>query len=123
MTIVEKLTKEIYEECKRDGEPVTWAEAREMATAEVNAKTISKSERATSEETIEKIQKKERKPRKPSTSDAKKQLFQEIYTFLSENFDTNVLIENKKVQILYENKSFTLDLVENRAKKTKNDAE
>ena len=119
MTIVEKLTKEIYEECKRDGEPVTWAEALDMATAEVNAKVISASERVQSED---KTQKKERKPRKPNTSDAKKQIFQQVLEFLSDNFNTNVLIDNKKIQILYENKSFILDLVENRPKKTENGA-
>ena len=119
MTIVEKLTKEIYEECKRDGEPVTWAEALDMATAEVNAKLISASERVQSDD---KTQTKERKPRKSSTSDVKKQLFQQIYAYLSDNFDVNVLTDNKKVQILYENKNFTLDLVENRPKKKENGA-
>ena len=115
MTILEKLTKEIYDEFKREGDPVTMAEAREMAEAEIKAKTVT-SERIQSED---KTVKKERKPRKIVVSDEKKAVFDAVNQFLSENFDTSVEIANKKWRITVNNKTFTLDLVENRPKKAK----
>ena len=113
MTILEKLTKEIYEECKKDGEPVTYAEAREMAEAEIKAKTVTNEK----VQSADKTEKKERKPRKITVSDEKKAVFDAINQFLSENFNTSVEIENKKWKIAVNGKTFTLDLVENRPKK------
>lgn len=112
MTILEKLSQEIYEECKKSGEPVTMKEAREMAKFEIQAKTVT-SEKTKNEDSP----KKERKPRTIPVSDEKKAVFNAINQFLSENFDTSVEIVNKKWRIAVNNKTFTLDLVENRLKK------
>ena len=113
MTILEKLTKEIYDEFKREGDPVTYAEARKMAETEIKAKTVINEKI----QSADKTEKKERKPRKIVVSDEKKAVFDAINQFLSENFNTSVEIANKKWRISVNNKTFTLDLVENRPKK------
>ena len=41
MDKLEKLTQEIFNECKKDGEPVTMAEARQMAEMEIKAKSVN----------------------------------------------------------------------------------
>lgn len=112
MSILEELTKKIYNECKQDGEPVTMKEAQEMAEMEMKAKTVT--ERVSGED---KTEKKERKLRKIVVSDEKKAVFDAINQFLSENFDASVEIANKKWRISVNSKTFTLDLVENRQKK------
>lgn len=42
MDKLEKLAKEIFDECEKDNEPVTMAEALEMAREELNAKVNAK---------------------------------------------------------------------------------
>ena len=109
MTDLEKLAKKIFDECEKDGEPVTMAEAVEMAEMEIkSAKTTPK---------VTNNVKKERKPRVYVASNEKSAIFSDIYAFLSENYDVSVVTNNKKLQILLNGKSFTLDLVENRPKK------
>ena len=57
---LEKLAKQIMKECEKDGEPVSFEEALEMAEMEIKAKGIKRYEH--SESKTEK--KKERPPRK-----------------------------------------------------------
>lgn len=56
---LEKLAKAIYDECEKDGEPVTMEEATEMARMEINSKEFCKR--------YEKAE----KPRKASTKERK----------------------------------------------------
>ena len=44
---LEKLAKQIFDECSKEGEPVTMEEAQEMAQMEINAKGIKVGARAT----------------------------------------------------------------------------
>ena len=110
MTEVEKLAKKIFDECAKDGEPVTVTEAMEMAEMELKSAKVNKK--------VTEKSKKERKPRVYVASNEKKEIFSEIYDILSSIYQTNIVIPDKKIQILLNNKSFTLDLVENRPKKS-----
>ena len=44
---LEKLAKQIFDECAKEGEPITMEEAQEMAQMEINAKGIKVGARAT----------------------------------------------------------------------------
>ena len=44
---LEKLAKQIFDECAKEGEPITMEEAQEMAQMEINAKGIKIGARAT----------------------------------------------------------------------------
>lgn len=97
-------------ECKNDGEPVTMAEAEEMAEMEIKAQ-------KTALKVNDNVKEKTRKPRVPIVSDEKKVIFSDILAVLSEKYDVSVEKDNKKLRILLNNRSFTVDLVENRPKK------
>ena len=43
---LEKLAKQIFNECAKEGEPITMEEAQEMAQMEINAKGIKVGARA-----------------------------------------------------------------------------
>ena len=110
---VEKLAESIFKQCEKDGEPVTMAEAVEMAEMEIKANKNIKNY-VESAENAEKVAK---KSRKRAVSDEKKQIFTEVEQFLSENFDVSVEIPYKKMTIQLNVKTFTLDLIEKREKK------
>lgn len=113
MDKLEKLTQEIFNECKKDGEPVTMAEARQMAEMEIKAKSVNLGAR-------EKAPKSENAPKKVHTvkvSDEKKQIFQIISQILNENYENvTVLTENKLIQVKFGGKTFKIDVVEQRNK-------
>ena len=109
---MEELIKKIMAECEEDGEPVTEAEAREMAEMEIKAKGIKN---YTSTE-------KNRKPKAPRTkkvADEKKLLFQTILANLQEVFGENVEIlnENKLIFVKVGNESFKVDIIQSRKTK------
>jgi esterase/lipase len=110
---IEKLAESIFKQCEKDGEPVTMAEATEMAEMEMKANKNIKNY-VESAENAEKVAK---KSRKRAVSDEKKQIFTEVEQFLSENFDVSVEIPYKKMEIRLNGKTFTLDLIEKREKK------
>ena len=88
VTDIEKLAKKIFNECEKDGEPVTMAEAVEMAEMEIKStKTTQK---------VTNSVKKERKPRVYVASNEKSAIFNDIYGFLSDNYDVSVITNNKK---------------------------
>lgn len=114
MDKLEKLTQEIFNECKKDGEPVTMAEARQMAEMEIKAKSVNLGAR-------EKAPKSENAPKKVHTvkvSDEKKFVFKEILDLLTDNHSENVtvLTENKLIQVKFGGKIFKIDVVETRNK-------
>lgn len=117
MDKLEKLTKEIFDECKKDGEPVTMEWARQMAEMEIKAKGVNLGAR-------EKAPKSEDTPKKPRTvkvSDEKKELFNTILQNLTraigvEEENITVLTENKLIQVKMGDKTFKIDVVECRNK-------
>ena len=112
----EKLVAEIMAEAEKDGEPVTRAEAEEMATMELGAKQIKRYEQA------EKPRKKREKPKTVKTSDEKIALFNSILTNLDrcegvERENITVVRENKLILVEINGKRFKIDLIETRQKK------
>lgn len=110
MTIEEKA-KQIMIEYEKDGEPVTFEEAMEVAEMELGEKAIKNVNGGSRE------RKKSDKPKTVKVSDEKVALFNDIDSFLRENYNISVLTSNKKWEIIIGNKHFSLDLVEHRTKK------
>lgn len=113
MTIKEldRLAKKIFDECEKDGEPVTMEEAMDMARMELKAKDV-KNYTVSAEKTTEK----KRNPPKKVVSAEKQTLFKEISEFLLTKYGENAIIvkENKEMNIKINDKSFKIDVVEHR---------
>ena len=70
---------------------------------------------------IDKTEKKEKKPRPKVASDEKKELFDEIFSNLQDVYKQNAQIvkENKLITVKIGEKVFKVDIIEQRASKTK----
>ena len=70
---------------------------------------------------VDKSEKKEKKPRPKVASDEKKELFDEIFSNLQDVYKQNAQIvkENKLITVKIGEKVFKIDLIEQRAPKTK----
>ena len=115
----EKLAESILKQCEKDGEPVTMAEALEMADMEMKANKNIKNY-VGSTENAEKVAK---KSRKRVVSTEKKQIFTDICDFIikTAKYDAfSVEIPYKKIEIRLNGKTFTLDLIEKRVKDSEN---
>ena len=111
---LEKLAKQIFDECAKEGEPITIEEAQEMAQMEINAKDIKIGARAT-----EPKAKKEKKQRITQVSDEKKALFSLLWEGLFNYYGENAQIskQNKEISVQIGEKSFKIDIVEHRKAK------
>ena len=111
---LEKLAKQIFDECAKEGEPITIEEAQEMAQMEINAKGIKVGARAT-EPKVEK----EKKPRIAQVSAEKMALFSLIWEGLFNYYGENAQIskQNKEISVQIGEKSFKIDIVEHRKAK------
>lgn len=114
---LEKLVKEIMREALADGEPVTEEEAIEMAKMELSAK------ENVIYHTADKTEKKaEPKKRTVVVSDEKKELFNTILANLDraigvERENIAILKENKLISVKIGEKTFKIDVIEERPKK------
>ena len=108
---LEKLAKQIFDECAKEGEPITMEEAQEMAQMEINAKDIKIGARAT-----EPKAKKEKKQRITQVSAEKMALFSLIWEGLSNFYGENAQIskQSKEISMHIGEKSFKIDIVEHR---------
>ena len=70
---------------------------------------------------VDKTEKKEKKPRPKVASDEKKELFDEIFSNLQDVYKQNAQIvkENKLITVKIGEKVFKVDIIEQRASKTK----
>lgn len=111
---VEKLAKQIFDECAKEGEDVTMEEALEMAKMELGAKGMSREAKA-----IEPKPKKEKIQRIAQVSAEKSALFTKIWEAIGAEFGENAKIvkENKEISVQIGEKSFKIDLVEHRKAK------
>lgn len=107
---VEKLAQEIFDECEKEGEPVTKEEALTMAEQEIGAKGIKVGAKADNP-------KKKKKPKTVNVSREKREIFAEIVEFLQIVYDIEIEKENKLIKIIKDDKIFKLDLIETRPKK------
>lgn len=117
MKSVEQLAVEIQLQFEKDGEPVTYEEAVEMAQMEIKEKGIKRYERA-----AEPKAEQDKHRRTVKISEEKINLFNSILTNLDrcegvsrENIE--VLKENKLILVRIGNKNFKIDLIEQRQKK------
>ena len=108
---LEKLAKQIFDECAKEGEPITMEEAQEMAQMEINAKDIKIGARA-----IEPKAEKEKKHRIAQVSAEKQKIFKDIVDFLQKDYNICIEKENKLLKIIENGKVFKLDLIETRQK-------
>ena len=110
---LEKLAKQIFDECAKEGEPITMEEAQEMAQMEINAKGIKIGARAT-----ESKAKEEKKQRIAQVSAEKMALFSLIWEGLFNYYGENAQIskQNKEISVQIGGKSFKIDIVEHRKK-------
>ena len=111
---LEKLAKQIFDECAKEGEPITMKEAQEMAQMEINAKGIKIGARA-----AEPKAKKEKKQRIAQASAEKMALFSLLWEGLSNFYGENAQIskQNKEISVQIGEKSFKIDIVEHRKAK------
>jgi hypothetical protein len=72
---IETLTKIIFAECEKDGEPVSMEEAEEMAKMELGSKEMCRYEKANTP-------KKERKPKERKVDEEKAFILQNVKTLL-----------------------------------------
>ena len=109
---LEKLAKQIFDECAKEGEPITIEEAQEMAQMEINAKGIKIGARAT-----EPKAKKEKKQRIAQVSQEKQDLFSLIWEVLSNYYENcEILTNNKLISVQIGKKTFKIDIIEQRKK-------
>lgn len=106
----EKLIKQIMAECEADGEPITRAEAEEMAEMEIKAKGIKNYAQAE--------EKKERKPRERKVDNEKLFLLEELSKGLVEELNIHVDFENEvKLHFSYNGNQYSVTLTKHRQKK------
>ena len=109
---LEKLAKQIFDECAKEGEPITMEEAQEMAQMEINAKGIKIGARA-----AEPKAKKEKKQRIAQVSQEKQDLFSLIWEVLSNYYENcEILTNNKLISVQIGKKTFKIDIIEQRKK-------
>lgn len=111
----EKLVEKIMRECEQDGEPVTREEAEEMAKMELKAQGVDFVQARAAEPKPETAEKRKRTVK---YSDEKVQIFTEMKEFLEETFgNVEILKENKLFCVKIGDKSFKIDIVEQRKPK------
>ena len=112
---VEELTKQIFAECEKDGEPVTEAEAKEMAEMELSAKANVKNYVASKP--------KEKAQKKVKLDEDKVHLINLLKTFttgLGLNgiiSEVTVINPQKEISFEYNDGSYSINLIKHRPPK------
>lgn len=113
----QELAKKIFAECAKDGEPVTEAEALEMAEMELKSKANCR-RYETAERTP--AEKSDKKPRTVKISQEKQELFSFLWEGLSNYYENSeILTNNKLIAVKIGEKSFKINISEDRQKKSK----
>lgn len=109
---VEELTKQIFAECEKDGEPVTEEEAREMAEMELKAKDTTR-RYVTS--------KPKEKPKRAVKLDEDKVHLINLFKTFAEGLELNntlseVAVTNpqKEISFIYNGGSYSISLIKHR---------
>lgn len=110
----EKLAKQIFDECEKDGEPVTLEEAREMAEMELKSKENCRRYEHSDKKTDE------NKPKTVKISAEKAELFNLLWEGLSNYYpNCEILTNNKLISVQINQKIFKVDIIETRQNKQK----
>lgn len=113
---LENLTRQIFEECFKEGEPITIEEAKEMAEMELKAK---KNYKNYVNSAPKKPKNKEKKPKTIKVSAEKAELFNLLWKGLSNYYENaEILKQNKLISVQIGEKSFKIDIIETRQKKS-----
>jgi hypothetical protein len=113
-TKLKKLTKEIFDECAKDGEPVTMEEAEEMAKLELKSRAEVKHYEK-SDATV----KKERKPKERKVDETKKRLLMDVKTLLEGlNADIIEVKTETEINFDFEGANYTFKLTRHKEKKS-----
>ena len=112
MDKMEKLIATIMKEAEKDGEPVTYEEAKEMAEMEIKASANVKRY-----EQSEKPRKKAEKVRK--VDEIKKMILTTIFETIQDDFDSDTAImENEtSIHFTYKDEKYTVKLTKHRPPK------
>lgn len=110
---LEKLAKQIFDECAKEGESITMEEAQEMARMELGAKDFKVGARADKPKA-----EKEKKQRIAQVSAEKMALFSLLWEGLSNYYgeDAQIIKQNKEIDVQIGGKSFKIDIIERRKK-------
>lgn len=108
----EKLVNEIMAECEADGEPITRAEAEEMAKMELGAKEIKNYTQA-------QVEKTPRKPRERKVDEEKAKILEFAKKGLTLMMNSaTITVENEaKLHFNYNGTEYTLNLIKHRPPK------
>lgn len=113
---LEELAKQIFKECEKEGEPVTIEEATEMAEMEFKSKENCKNYVSSSPK---KSENKDKKPKIVKVSAEKVELFDLLWEGLSNYYENaEILKQNKLISVQIGEKTFKIDLIETRQKKS-----
>lgn len=109
MTNLEVLAKKIFDECERDGEPVTMDEALEMATFEMKSKDVNntvQSDKKIKRERVRKI-------------DVEKQGILKEIAILLEDMNAKNIITKTETELSFSlsDSNYSIRLIKHRAKK------
>jgi len=111
MAELEKLTKQIIRECEAEGEPVTEAEAREMAEMEIKAKGIKRYEQAETKPT--------RKTRERKVDKEKEMILSDVRDLIELMGGKSITMKTEtEIKFDFNKSSYTLKLTKHRPKKT-----
>lgn len=111
---IEKLIKQIMDECAKDGEPVTEDEARQMAEMEIKSKGIRRYEK--SEESLSSTKPKTPRPRKED--EEKRMLINLLNDALIQSFEPIVTNPEREITFKVNGNEYSVTLIKHRPPKT-----
>jgi putative protein kinase ArgK-like GTPase of G3E family len=116
---IEQLAKQIFDKCAKDGEAVSMDEAMEMAEMEQNSKKNCKTYAKAEKKSENKPKNKPKKPKTVKVSAEKAELFNLLWEGLNNYYqNAEILTNNKLISVQINEKTFKIDIIETRPKKS-----
>lgn len=116
MKTVEQLAKEIMAEYEKDGEPISFEDALEVAEMEQKSKENFKNYVSSEPK---KLENKQKKPKTVKISAEKAELFDLLWEGLSNYYENSEILKpNKLISVNIGEKNFKIDIIETRQKKS-----
>lgn len=116
MKTVEQLAKEIMAEYEKDGEPISFEDALEVAEMEQKSKENFKNYVSSEPK---KSENKAKKPKTVKISAEKAELFDLLWEGLSNYYENSEILKpNKLISVNIGEKNFKIDIIETRQKKS-----
>jgi putative protein kinase ArgK-like GTPase of G3E family len=119
LVTIEQLAKQIFDKCAKDGEAVSMDEAMEMAEMEQNSKKNCKTYAKAEKKSENKPKNKPKKPKTVKVSAEKAELFNLLWEGLNNYYqNAEILTNNKLISVQINEKTFKIDIIETRPKKS-----